>query len=103
MSGEATTKELWDKLGALYHSKSLVNKLFMWKKLHKQRMKYGDSMTAHLNTFNIVSNIYDEDKSIILLFSLLDSWDSLVVAIGSNATALSFNDTFSSLLLKEMR
>jgi len=26
--GEATTKELWDKLGALYQSKSLVNKIF---------------------------------------------------------------------------
>jgi hypothetical protein len=29
VSGEATTKELWDKLGALYQSKSLVNKLFL--------------------------------------------------------------------------
>jgi hypothetical protein len=27
--GEATTKELWDKLGALYQSNSLVNKLFL--------------------------------------------------------------------------
>ena len=29
VSGEATTKALWDKLGTLYQSKSLVNKLFM--------------------------------------------------------------------------
>jgi hypothetical protein len=28
-SGEYTTKELWDKLGNLYQSKSLVNKLFL--------------------------------------------------------------------------
>jgi hypothetical protein len=27
--GESTTKELWDKLGKLYQSKSLVNKLFL--------------------------------------------------------------------------
>ena len=31
-SGEATTKNLWDKLGTLYQSKSLVNKLFLQKK-----------------------------------------------------------------------
>ena len=29
VSGEATTKSLWDKLGTLYQSKSLVNKLFL--------------------------------------------------------------------------
>jgi hypothetical protein len=29
VSGESTEKELWDKLGNLYQSKSLVNKLFL--------------------------------------------------------------------------
>jgi hypothetical protein len=29
VSREATTKDLWDKLGNLYQSKSLVNKLFL--------------------------------------------------------------------------
>jgi hypothetical protein len=29
VSGESTTKELWDKLGNLYQLKSLVNKLFL--------------------------------------------------------------------------
>jgi hypothetical protein len=111
VSGEATTKELWNKLGALYQSKSLVNKLFLWKKLYNLRMKDGDSVTEHLNAFNTVVsqllsvdiNISDEDKCISLLFSLPDSWDSLVVAIGSNATTLSFDDVVSSLLLEEMR
>eukprot|EP00253_Pinus_taeda_P036185 PITA_36185 len=32
-----------------------------------------------------------------------DSWDSLVIAIGSNATALHFDEIVSSLLTKEMR
>jgi hypothetical protein len=111
VSGEATTKELWNKLGDLYQSKSLVNKIFLWKKLYNLRMKDGDSVTEHLNAFNTVVsqllsvdiNIYDEDKCISLLFSLPDSWDSLVVAIGSNATTLSFDDVVSSLLLEEMR
>src|SRR5208282_4127775 len=48
VSGEATTKALWDKLGTLYQSKSLVNKLFLRKKLYNLRMKDGDSVTEHL-------------------------------------------------------
>ena len=54
LSGEATSKTLWDKLGTLYQSKSLVNKLFLWKKLYNLRMKDADSMTKHLNAFNTV-------------------------------------------------
>jgi hypothetical protein len=42
--------------------------------------------------------ILDEDKCIGLLCSLPDSWDSLVVAIGSNTTTLKFGEVVSSLL-----
>ena len=81
VSGEATTKTLWEKLGTLYQSKSLVNKLFLRKKIYNLRMKDGDSMTEHLNAFNTVVSqlssidikISDEDKCISLLCSLLDS------------------------------
>jgi hypothetical protein len=47
--------------------------------------------------------ISDEDNCISLLFSLPDSWDSLVVAIGSNTPTLSFDDGVSSLLSEETR
>ena len=109
VSGEATA--LWDKLGTLYQSKSLVNKLFLRKNLYNLRMKDGDSVTEHLNAFNTVVSqllsvdikISDEGKCISLLCSLPDSWDSLVIAIGSNATALQFDEIVSSLLMEEMR
>ena len=111
VSGEATAKTLWEKLGTLYQYKSLVNKLFLWKKLYNLRMKDGDSVTENLNTFNTVViqlssvdiKISDEDKCISLLCSLQDSWDSMVIAIGSNTTTLNFDDIVSALLSKEMR
>eukprot|EP00253_Pinus_taeda_P023515 PITA_23515 len=90
---------------------SLVNKLFLRIKLYNLRMKDGDSVIEHINAFNIVVTqlasvdikISDEDKCISLLCSLPDSWDSLVIAIGSNTTALHFDEIVSSLLTKEMR
>ena len=105
VSREATTKTLWDKLGNLYQSKSLV------KNMYNLRMKDGDSMIEHLNAFNIVVSqlpsvgikISDEDKCISLLFSQPDSWDSLVIAIGSNTTTLNFDEIVSALLSEEMR
>eukprot|EP00253_Pinus_taeda_P003408 PITA_03408 len=74
-------------------------------------MKDGDSVTEHLNAFNTVVSqlasvhikILDEDKCISFLCSLPNSWDSLVIAIGSNATALQFDEIVSSLLMEEIR
>ena len=42
VSGEATTKVLWDKLGNLYQYKSLVNKIILRKKLYNLRMRNRD-------------------------------------------------------------
>jgi hypothetical protein len=47
--------------------------------------------------------IIEEEKRIILLCSFPDYWDSLVLAIGSNATTLVIEDVVSSLLSEEMR
>jgi hypothetical protein len=112
VSEESAAKELWNKLGNLYQSKSLVNKLFLRKKLYHLRMEDGDSMTEHLNAFNtLVSQlvsinitIAEEDKCITLLCSLSDSWDNLVVAIGSTTQSrMKYEDVVSSFLTEEMR
>jgi hypothetical protein len=41
VSGEDSTNKLWDNLGSLYQLKSLVNKLFLRKKLYLLRMSDG--------------------------------------------------------------
>ena len=96
--GEAMAKTLWDKLGILYQSTSLVNKLFLQKKLYNLRMKDGDSVKEHRNAFNTVVSqlssinikISDANKCIGLFCSLPDSLNSLVIPIGSNKTTLKF-------------
>jgi hypothetical protein len=82
VSGEDSAKKLWDKMGSLYESKYLVNKLFLRKKLYLLRMSDGSSVTEHLNVFNnmliqlsfVDIKIIDEEKCIILLCSFPDSW-----------------------------
>jgi hypothetical protein len=111
VSEEAKTKDLWDKLGKLYLSKFLVNKIFLRKKLYNLRIRDGDLVADNLNSFNTVVSqlesidikILDEDKCIFLLCSLPDSWDIFVAAIGINTTTLKFDEVVSSLLSEEMR
>jgi hypothetical protein len=75
------------------------------------RVKDGDTLTELLNAFNIVLSqllyvdikIFDEENCISLLFSLIDSLHSLLMAIGSNKNSLSCNDVVSSLLSENMR
>ena len=68
------------------------------------RMNDSDLVKEHLNAFNIVISqllfvdikITEEEKCISLLCPLLDSWDNLVMAIGSNNTTLNINDVVAT-------
>ena len=89
----------------------MVKKLFLQKNLYLLRMSDDDSITEHLNAFNTIISqllsvdikIIKEEKCISLQCSLSDSWDNLVVAIGSNDTTLKIDDVVETLLLEEMR
>ena len=99
---EPTVTDLWQKLELLYQSKSLVNKLFLRKKLYNLRMHEGDSFSTHLYNFNtLISQLVsigvkfqDDDKAITLLCSLPDSWDNLIVVIGGGDKELSYESVF---------
>jgi hypothetical protein len=108
VSGEDSTKKMLDKLGRLYQSKSLVNKFFLRKNMYLLRMSEGCLVIENLNVFNTIIiqissmdiKITEEEKCVILLCFLSDSWDSLVMAIGINSTTLALEDVVSSLLSK---
>jgi hypothetical protein len=80
--------------------------MFLGKKLYLLRMSDERSVKNHINAFNSIIiqllsmdvKITKEEKCIRLLCSLRDSYDSLVMAIGSNSTTLAPEDVFSSLL-----
>eukprot|EP00253_Pinus_taeda_P033611 PITA_33611 len=86
ISGEATTKALWEKLATLYHSKSMVNKLFLQKKMYNLRMKDGDSMIEHLNAFNIVVKTTSHEGGDVYLASLSTHVDHEAWLIDSGAS-----------------
>jgi hypothetical protein len=59
-------------MGSLYQSKSLVNKLFLIKKLYLLRMSDGSSVTEHLNVFNtILIQLSSVDIKIIIIMKTL--------------------------------
>lgn len=75
---ETTTKDLWDKLKALYMKKSDVNRFYLKQSLYMLRISESTSIISHLDKFdsiimdlsNIDVEMDDEDKVMILLCSL---------------------------------
>ena len=80
-------------------------------KLYSLRMEEGGSVIDHLNAFNLLIaqltssgvKIEEEDQCMTLLCSFLDSWDHLVMALGSTLVTFKMDDVVSSLLSEERR
>jgi len=102
---EPSVKKLWKKLSEIYQEKSLVNKIFLRKKLYSLRMEEGGQSVDHLEAFNMLVaqlalvgvKMDEEVRCQILLCSFPDSWDSLVMAIGSTSILLKVEDVVGSL------
>ena len=76
--------------------KSLTNKLLLKKKLYGLKMAEGSALDQHINVFNkIISDLNrvdvkfeEEDKVLILLNSLPESYDNLVTTLMSGKETL---------------
>jgi len=77
-------------------------------------MVEGGSILEHLNEFNTITNqldsmklkFDDELKVLLLLCSLVHSWNSLVMTVSndsSNGNKLIFDDVVSTLLNEDIR
>ena len=87
VSQENNVEVFWEKLKGLYDRKASQNKAFVARKLVNLKLKAGRFVAEHLSEFQDLVNqmvtmkliIDDELQVLLLLSSLLDSWEILVV------------------------
>ncbi|KAH9689170.1 Integrase catalytic domain-containing protein [Citrus sinensis] len=106
-----TAKEIWDTLAKLYEAKSLHNKIFLKRKLYTLRMVESTMVTDHINTLKTLfsqltmlgHNIDENERAELLLQSLPDSYDQLIINLTNNnpADSLVFDDVAASVLNEE--
>ncbi|KAH9669265.1 hypothetical protein KPL70_021724 [Citrus sinensis] len=108
-----TVKEIWDTLTKFYEAKSLHNKIFLKRKLYTLRMTESTIVTDHINTLKTLfsqlttlgHNIEENERAELLLQSLLDSYDQLIINLTNNnpVESLIFDDVAASVLNEESR
>jgi hypothetical protein len=84
------------------------------KRLFNLKMSEGGFVVDHLNDFNMVTNqltsikvdFDDEVRALLILCSLPESWNDLVMAVSnsvSGSNTLKFDDVVGVILREEMR
>ena len=106
-------KDMMNALVKLYEKTLASNKAFLMKLLFNMKMSEGGSMTDHLSDFNMVTNqlssvgvnFDDEVRALLILCSLPESWDGLVMAVSNSvfgSSTLKFDDVIGVILSEEM-
>ncbi|KAH9802840.1 retrovirus-related pol polyprotein from transposon TNT 1-94-like protein [Citrus sinensis] len=108
-----TAKEIWDTLTKLYEAKSLHNKIFLNRKLYTLRIAESTMVTDHINILKTLfsqlttlsHNIKENERAELLLQSLSDSYDQLIINLMNNnpVDSLVFDDVAASVLNEESR
>ena len=102
--------DIWSKLGSIYMTKSLANKLRLKERLFTLCMSEGTPVQSHLDEFNFIIidlenldvKIDDEDKAVLIIFSLPPSYRHFkVIMLNGNYITLTFDDVKSNLLSKQ--
>ena len=108
------TEELMQTLARFYENLFASNKVFLMKHLFNMKMEEGGSIADHLNEFNIVTsqlssmgvNFDEEIRALLILCSLLESWNGLVMAVSNSflgSGSLKYDDVISVILSEETR
>jgi len=90
---ETEAYSMWKKLEGMFERKTAQNKALLIRKMMNLKYHEGKSVAEHLNNFQEICNqltiskvkLGDEVQALILLGSLPDSWETLVVSL-SNST-----------------
>ncbi|GJX32389.1 gag-pol polyprotein [Tanacetum coccineum] len=108
-----TSIDIWEHLDRLYEASSLYNKNFLKRKLYALRMTESTLVTEHVNNLNTLfcqltsfsCKIEPQERTEILLQSLPDSCDQVIINLTSNVLAdyLVFDDVATVILEEENR
>ncbi|XP_048323873.2 retrovirus-related Pol polyprotein from transposon TNT 1-94 [Ziziphus jujuba] len=90
---ETDAYALWTKLEDMYQAKTARNKALLLKRLVHLTLQSGTSVAEHTSEFQSLVNqlsavdyqLGDEDQALLLLSSLPDSWETLVVSLSNSA------------------
>ncbi|KAM1533333.1 hypothetical protein ACFX10_007250 [Malus domestica] len=107
----SSAKELWDTLESKYLKKSAENRLYLKSKLYRFQYKEGTKMIDHLEEFNkmvaellnLEETIKDEDKALILMNSLPESYESYVTTWIYGRETIKFDEISSAVMNHEVR
>ena len=89
---EKTTEGVMSALVKLYEKPSASNKVVLMKRLFNMKMSEGGYVANHLNKFNTLTsqlssikvNFDDEVRDLLILSSLAERWNKLVMAISNS-------------------
>lgn len=113
VANETNAFEMWKKLETMYERNNAMGKASLIRRLVKLQYKDGNSIVVHMNEFQGVVNqlagmkmkLEDELQALLLLSSLPDSWDTLVVSLSNSAPdgKMTMDMVTTSLLNEESR
>jgi hypothetical protein len=113
ISKEKTAEDLMKALTRMYEKPSASNKVFLMKRLFNMKKPENRSIQEHLNDFNTITSqlesvgitFDDEVLALVILSSLPESWDGLVMAVSnsSGSSILNFKDVVGVLLDEDTR
>ena len=108
-----TAKEIWDALVKLYEVKSLHNRIFLNRRLYSLWMSESTLVKDHINNLDTLFSqltvsdytIAENERAELLLQSLPDSYDQLIINITNNniAAHVAFDVVASAILEEESR
>ena len=107
-----TRKVSFGKIGIMFENKNVVNRVSVFRKIVRLRYEDGSSTAEHINAFQRLTNqttslevpLDDKVLALLLLGSLPDSWEILVVTLGNaepQGKHLTLEQVKSSLLNEE--
>ena len=108
---ETSASKLWKEMEDKFMKKSTENKLYTRTKLYRFQYKPGTTMNDHITRFdslvtdllNLDEKVSDVDKAFILLASLPDEYEHLIVNMLTRKEIITFKEVTTALYSNEIR